>query len=80
MPRTFGNYLLPVFDIPVVYQEKELDRIDIPVSGELEMNIPDEICSRLKSGSLFVKPVTDVVTVEATHRFLIRSIVLADGI
>ena len=78
MPRTFGNYLLPVFNIPVYYQEEELDRIDIPVSGELAMGIPDEICSRLKNGALFIKPVAEVVTVDSIHRFLITAIVLTD--
>src|SRR5688572_6108693 len=80
MPRTFGNYLLPAFDVPVYHQEVELDRIDIPTSGELSMDIPTAICSRLKNGSLFIKPVTEVVTVESLHRLHITGIVLTDAI
>ena len=78
MPRTFGNYLLPVFDIPVFHQEEEIDRLDIPVSGAVELNIPHEICARLKNGSLFVKPVTEMVTVDSVHYLLIVAVVLAD--
>ena len=80
MPRTFGSYLLPVFNIPVYYSEQEIDRIDIPVSGALEINIPNGICSRLHNGSLFVKPVTEVVAADSIHRFLIVAIVLGDAI
>ena len=78
MPRTFGSYLLPAFNIPVYYREEEIGRIDIPVSGALEINIPKDVCSQLHKGSLFVKPVTEVVTADSIHRFLIVGIVLAD--
>ena len=80
MPRTFGSYLLPVFNIPVYHREEEIGRTDIPVSGALEIDIPKEICSRLHNGSLFVKPVTELVAADSIHRLLIVAIVLADAI